>query len=998
MISGTNNTSSNTGQHRMIWNIAPGTLLSRVCMFTIVLMFAAAIVCGTAGAATITLHSSGCDYTTIRAAVNAASAGDTIIVGDGMYNVDVDKRLTIRYGDRAALTTVENAIIGGMAGIYLNSTDHRNTWNNNGSNTAIADATLFTEISTEIIGTNGVTWGDYENDGDFAGSEFATEQIFYYPDLCILLFPFEVDDEGTTPDASGNGNDGIVNGAVFTTGQGIRNNNAYQFDWSSGDNIQVPFQESPTATDALTLEAWIYPTAWDNIYAEYNRIISKQPVYLLRGANNGCAHFQILTENYGYQGVADSAVMALNQWHYVVGTFDGRYLKLYVDGVLKGTTELPEEDVIVTNEAPIFIGDSSGLAEGFTGVIDDVAIYRMAKKQSEIENTYNSTMIIYVPDDYAKIQWAVDNASTGSTIIVRDGIYTENVGINKRLAIISENGSTSTIVQAENPANHVFNMTADSVTINGFTVKDASSYKSGIYLDGVQNNNISNNNVSNNRYGIHLENSNNNTLEHNNASRNTYGIYLSSSGNNTLSINMMFNNEFNFGANCFCIPNNIDTGNTVNEKPIYYLVNVSGTVIDPSSNAGTIYCINCQNITIKDLKLLNNRHGIYLGCTCDSNLHNNTVSNNDCGIGLHSSNNNTLEANTVSHNIGGIGLDSSSNNTLKGNTVKYINCDGISLGSSTNNTLSNNTLSYTHHGIRLHHSNVNTVANNTASNNSEQGIRLDGSHNNTLNNNTALNNGHDGIFLWASAYNMVSGNTANLNGRSGIFLSESGYNTLENNDANSNTYEGIWLHRNSCYNMVTNSNASNNSQYGVYLWCSSNNDLNTNSISNNDECGIYLVKDMYGGSDNNQIYNNYFDNANNAYDDGNNTNNIWNITKTDGTNLIDGPYLGGNYWGDYSSTDNNTDGIGDTHYPIHGGESIDHLPLIQPWSDTQKGDLNRDGNVTPADAAIALTIAASGSASYDATTLATADVSGDDRVTSLDALMIMQAAAEAINL
>jgi len=51
------------------------------------------------------------------------------------------------------------------------------------------------------------------------------------------------------------------------------------------------------------------------------------------------------------------------------------------------------------------------------------------------------------------------------------------------------------------------------------------------------------------------------------------------------------------------------------------------------------------------------------------------------------------------------------------------------------------------------------------------------------------------------------------------------------------------------------------------------------------------------------------------------------------------------------------------------------------------GDLNHDGNVTPADAAIALQIASSG-AHDDA-----ADVSGDGRVTSLDALMILQAAA-----
>jgi len=57
-----------------------------------------------------------------------------------------------------------------------------------------------------------------------------------------------------------------------------------------------------------------------------------------------------------------------------------------------------------------------------------------------------------------------------------------------------------------------------------------------------------------------------------------------------------------------------------------------------------------------------------------------------------------------------------------------------------------------------------------------------------------------------------------------------------------------------------------------------------------------------------------------------------------------------------------------------------------------KGDLNSDGILTPADAAIALRLAAIG-AHDDA-----ADVSGDHRVTALDALMILQAAADAIDL
>jgi hypothetical protein len=94
--------------------------------------------------------------------------------------------------------------------------------------------------------------------------------------------------------------------------------------------------------------------------------------------------------------------------------------------------------------------------------------------------------------------------------------------------------------------------------------------------------------------------------------------------------------------------------------------------------------------------------------------------------------------------------------------------------------------------------------------------------------------------------------------------------------------------------------------------------------------------------------------------------------------------------------DMNPHGIGDDPHQIPGGGSVDHFPLMHPWTDMpQKGDLNGDDRIAPADAAIALAFAAGGSASCDAATLAAADVSRDDRVTSLDALMILQAGSGA---
>ena len=309
-----------------------------------------------------------------------------------------------------------------------------------------------------------------------------------------------------------------------------------------------------------------------------------------------------------------------------------------------------------------------------------------------------SASTFYVPADYAKIQWAVDNATTGDTIIVRDGTYTENVDVNKRLTIRSENGAANCIVDAANPGDHVFAVTANYVDISGFTIAGATEdSKVGVYIDSVGHCNISDNIVSNNNWGIYLDNSSSNTVTNNNANMNELA------------------NIFLYSSCC----NNQLTNNTAS-----YSSGGTGIYIMENSSYNTI-----TNNTASENLLF----GIYI---------------------MLNSSYNTITNNTASENLlYGISLLYSCNNTLTGNIANMNGLANIIMYSSCcNNQLTNNTASYGGTGIYImENSSYNHLSSNNVNTNSDYGIYLDDSNGNLIYNNYFNNTNNsfdDGTNIW----------------------------------------------------------------------------------------------------------------------------------------------------------------------------------------------------------------------------------------------------------
>ena len=442
---------------------------------------------------------------------------------------------------------------------------------------------------------------------------------------------------------------------------------------------------------------------------------------------------------------------------------------------------------------------------------------------------------LHVPDQFGTIQAAISAAMEGETIEVGPGIYKESLLLQRKVKLV---GIDRPVIDANSAQQDIgVRLAADGCTLDGFQIIARTT---GISVDS-SNNTISNNLVTAGTSGIILgyQKSGNTLLDNEIVGCGAAGLTLTASPNNTLRRNRIHDNMVNFDittSRTSDYENDIDTSNTVDGKPLYYLVGKSDVVIDKASDAGCVVAVNCTDVMISDVTLSHNRYGVLFFNTTGSRIERVVATDNSgAGLSLQSSSSNSLVGNMVARCPYGIQLSQCTGNALQKNVMtdnRYnFSCSGGSTSHYEHTVATSNTVDgkpiYYLVGAQKAGINASTragcvfavncsgilVENLTLVNNGAA-VTFVNTTDSTIENVTAASNDLAGIVLRSCTHGAVRQSSI-VGNRDGIAIDGSTDIQLESNSVSRNQ-RGLWATRSSL--TVTNCYISANTGGGGIIF------------------------------------------------------------------------------------------------------------------------------------------------------------------------------------
>ena len=278
--------------------------------------------------------------------------------------------------------------------------------------------------------------------------------------------------------------------ALFFLNSSFYAQNGLSFD-GTNDQVNCGNDTSVQITGmAITLEAWIYPTSWQTNIWQGN-IINKESLagggYMLRCGAGGKLNFNI-GSGPGWNEISSSAnILTLNTWQHVAGTYDGSFLRIYLNGVIvdslvKTISMANSTSALGVGYAPIYAG-----SRNFPGKIDEVRVWDVTRSGAEIAANMN-TELCSIPSSvkaYYTFNQGVASGTNTTVTTLTDLSGNGNTGTLSNLALTGSSSNWVTGMTFTPCYPVCYGPTQTLVECDGFSITVGSNTytTTGVYTD-----------------------------------------------------------------------------------------------------------------------------------------------------------------------------------------------------------------------------------------------------------------------------------------------------------------------------------------------------------------------------------------------------------------------------------------------------------------------------------------------------------------------------------
>ncbi|MDP3667496.1 MAG: LamG-like jellyroll fold domain-containing protein, partial [Sediminibacterium sp.] len=247
----------------------------------------------------------------------------------------------------------------------------------------------------------------------------------------------------------------------------------------------IPHNTAFVTQKNLSFETWIYPTsstpAVQNVVSKSSFLVNDG--FIFPRTDDGWQNFSFWLAIDGQWKAVTAAFPSLNQWHHVAATYDGFFMKIYLDGILKSS--LAVSGNITSNTNDIFIGQQQDQIEYYKGGLDELRIWSRTLTQCEIQNNYtcelNTIGTVTNPNPLASqigllayYQFNQGLANADNSAVTTSAISTTAINVLTDISGSGNHGSLHNFDLTGTSSNWMVGGTVNGNTCSAFTASTAS--------------------------------------------------------------------------------------------------------------------------------------------------------------------------------------------------------------------------------------------------------------------------------------------------------------------------------------------------------------------------------------------------------------------------------------------------------------------------------------------------------------------------------------------